>query len=77
MSDHVWRVGDRFEHAHQITGSPKAGTAQPVVCRVTAVRRYAVYYRPDDEGTKGLWKAAPDKVPAGRVLTSTREGDSR
>ena len=39
------RRGDRFEHARLIVGSPKAGTARPAICTVTAVRGVSVYYR--------------------------------
>jgi hypothetical protein len=41
------RRGARFEHARFITGSPRAGTATPVLCTVTAVRGTTVYYRTD------------------------------
>lgn len=40
--------GLRFLHARRITGSPKAGTAQPVEMTVTRVTATAVYYRHSD-----------------------------
>ena len=39
------RRGAKFEHAHYIQGSPKAGTARPDICEVTVVTRDRVYYR--------------------------------
>jgi hypothetical protein len=41
----------RFEHSRQITGSPKAGTAKPVVMEITRTAGRRVWYRP--VGTKG------------------------
>lgn len=43
--------GMRFVHARQITGSPKAGTARPVVMEITRTAGHRVWYRPVD--TKG------------------------
>lgn len=52
--------GDRFEHARQIDGSPKAGTARPVVMVVTAVTRRAIYYRREDATATGAaWYSTP------------------
>lgn len=39
------KAGQRFEHAHYIQGSPKAGTARPDICTVTRVAAGTVYYR--------------------------------
>lgn len=38
------KPGMRFEHAHFIQGSPKAGTARPDVCTVTRVTKHTVFY---------------------------------
>lgn len=38
------RPGDTFLHHRWITGSPKAGTAQPELCTVTRVTRTTVWY---------------------------------
>lgn len=38
-------LGQRFEHARLIVGSPKAGTARPDVCRITKLSSSTVYYR--------------------------------
>jgi hypothetical protein len=41
----IYTIGSTFEHARLITGSPKAGTARPDVCRVTKITKTTVYYR--------------------------------
>lgn len=53
------RRGDQFEHARQITGSPKAGTARPDVCTVTRVTATAVYYR---NSSRMLFWTAPERL---------------
>jgi hypothetical protein len=59
----VLKRGMRFEHARQITGSPKAGTAQPVVMRITRVTRTGVYYCCDADGL-GRWVIEPERMHA-------------
>lgn len=55
--------GMRFEHARQITGSPKAGTAKPVVMRITRVTSYGIYYCCDEDG-RGRWVVEPERIDA-------------
>jgi hypothetical protein len=63
--------GATFTHARQITGSPKAGTARPVLMEITAVRRGSVYYRP--AGTTGSgWVIERDRLDS--IILTTTEG---
>jgi len=68
---HVY-VGTTFAHAHQITGSPKAGTAKPAVCRITKITKLMVYFR-NESGY--LSKVAPEKLADAMLyIIQHREG---
>jgi hypothetical protein len=54
------RRGMRFEHSRQITGSPKAGTAKPVVMEITRTAGRRVWYRPVDTKGAGFVASADD-----------------
>jgi hypothetical protein len=73
-------VGDRFLHARQIDGSPKAGTATPVEMIITSVRRGNVYYMRADaydagQAMRGTWYVAVDKFTSIVKATPTTEYD--
>jgi hypothetical protein len=57
------KCGDRFEHARQIDGSPKAGTARPVVMELTRVSDLSFWYRrADNLGAPASWVAERSKA---------------
>lgn len=65
-------AGMRFESRRMIEGSPKAGTARPVVCTVTMVRAGIVWYRTGPSG-RANWRHDLDRFDtvAARILTPT------
>jgi hypothetical protein len=71
------KAGDRFEHARQLDPDWRPGPGQRYAdapmrgMRVTRVTFDTIYYRPDDDGTKGVFVAARGELHnvVGRWLT--------